>query len=159
MGLNEDLIRRLYDAMDRHDGEAMAACYAPSARFVDPAFGELRGAEVGGMWRMLTGRAGDLDVELREHSADEARGSARWIANYTFTSTGRPVRNDVRSSFRFEGGLIADQVDEFDLGAWAKQALGGPMGTAIALVPPLGGMVRRRARRDLDRFLSGESPS
>ena len=65
------------------------------------------------MWRMLTGRATDLKIELHEHEADEESGSAHWIARYTF-STGRPVVNDIQASFRFADGLIADHVDEFD---------------------------------------------
>jgi uncharacterized protein len=153
---NRELIRRLYEALDRHDGEAMAACYAADAHFHDPAFGDLRGAEVGAMWRMLTSRADDLDVELPEHDADERTGTAHWIAHYTFTQTGRPVVNDIRATFAFEGGLIADHVDEFDLARWARQAL-GPIGWAMTIVPPLGGLVRRRARAGLDEFIAGES--
>ena len=34
-----ELIERLYDGLDRHDGEAMVSCYAPDAIFSDPAFG------------------------------------------------------------------------------------------------------------------------
>ena len=85
-----ELIERLYGAMNRGDGDTMAACYAPDARFSDPAFGELRGSEPGDMWRMLTGRATDLAVELAEHEADERAGTAHWIARYTFGPTGRP---------------------------------------------------------------------
>jgi ketosteroid isomerase-like protein len=44
---NAKLIRDLYEAMDRHDGDAMARLYAPDGRFEDPAFGELSGAEAG----------------------------------------------------------------------------------------------------------------
>ena len=53
------------------------------------------------MWRMLTSRAEDLEVELLEHGADGDRGSARWVARYTFTQTGRPVRNEVQAEFVF----------------------------------------------------------
>ncbi|MEX2196114.1 MAG: nuclear transport factor 2 family protein [Thermoleophilaceae bacterium] len=145
------VIRRFYEAFDAHDGEAMAACYAPGARFEDPAFGELRGDQVGGMWRMLTGRATDLRVELHEHDGDERTGRAHWIARYTF-STGRPVVNDIQATFGFEDGLIAEHVDRFDFGRWARQAL-GPMGIAMTVVPPLRGVVRRKARGDLEAFL------
>ena len=105
---NRATIERLYDALDRHDGEAMAACYRPDARFRDPAFGELDGKRAGEMWRMLTSRAEDLDVELVDRQASESTGSAHWIAHYTFTTTGRKVVNDVRAEFRFaDDGLIA----------------------------------------------------
>src|SRR6266511_3882427 len=44
---NRELIERLYAALDRADGDAMAACYAPDARFSDPAFGELQRERAG----------------------------------------------------------------------------------------------------------------
>jgi ketosteroid isomerase-like protein len=131
----------------------MAACYAPGARFRDPAFGELTGEEAGDMWRMLTERAEDLSVELVEHDADAERGSARWIARYTFTDTGRPVVNDVRARFRFADGLIAEHVDEFSFFAWSRQAL-GPLGLALGWTPVLPALVRRRTRGRLDAFRS-----
>src|ERR1700752_3438825 len=109
---NAELIRRFYAAFHRRDGDAMAPCYAPAARFSDPFFVNLRGDEPGEMWRMLTGRADDLTVDLVEHESNGDRGSARWLARYTFTQTGRPVENDVRASFRFADGLIAEHRDE-----------------------------------------------
>src|SRR5204863_8864082 len=88
---NEQLIERFYEAFDRRDGDAMAACYAPQIRFSDPVFPGLQNDEPGAMWRMLTGRSDDLRVELLEHDADETSGTARWKATYTFTQTGRNV--------------------------------------------------------------------
>lgn len=148
---NRALIRGLYEALDRGDGEAMAACYAPNARFRDPAFVELTGEEAGDMWRMLTERAEDLSVELAEHDADAERGTARWIARYTFTDTGRPVVNDVRARFRFADGQIVEHDDEFSFFAWSRQAL-GPMGLALGWTPILPALVRRRTRGRLDAF-------
>jgi ketosteroid isomerase-like protein len=153
-----ELIERFYAAFDRNDGDAMAACYGPDARFSDPVFGELRGAEPGAMWRMLTAQARDLRIELSEHATDAAgeTGSARWIAHYTFTQTGRPVSNDVRARFRFAGGLIAEHDDEFSFHAWARQALGTP-GLLLGWTPMLRASVRRRARGNLERFMAGDA--
>jgi ketosteroid isomerase-like protein len=152
---NRETIERFYKAFGRCDGAAMTACYSPDADFHDPAFGDLHGAEVGAMWRMLTGRATDLKIELHEHEADDESGSAHWIARYTF-STGRPVVNDIRAKFRFAAdGLIADHVDDFDFRHWAKQAL-GPSGTLVALLPPLRSKARAKARGQLDDFIAGE---
>lgn len=149
------VIERLYAALRARDGDAMAACYAPDATFRDPAFGALVPGEVQRMWRMLTSRAGDMHVELPEHSADLATGRAHWIATYVFAKTGRTVRNDVRSAFRFHDGLIADQVDTFDLRAWAAQAL-GPPGRVLGFTPLLGPAIRRQTRSQLDAY-AGES--
>jgi hypothetical protein len=146
------VIEELYGALNRHDGEAMARMYEPDGRFRDPAFGELSGAEAGDMWRMLTSRTEDLRVELREHSVDRNSGSARWIARYTFTNTGRPVVNEVEAAFLFsEDGLIEDHRDSFSFYHWARQAL-GPTGLALGWAPPMQAMFRRRARRGLAKF-------
>jgi ketosteroid isomerase-like protein len=155
-GSNEQLIERFYSAFDNHDGEVMAACYAPDARFSDPVFPDLHGEEPGAMWRMLTGRSEDLRVELAEHQADDERGSAHWIARYTFGQTGRPVVNDVQASFRFADGLIAEHRDEFDFYRWARQAL-GPTGVLLGWTPMVQGSVRKRARAGLDEFMAKES--
>jgi ketosteroid isomerase-like protein len=151
---NRETIERFYAAFDRCDGAAMSACYAPEAHFRDPAFGDLEGTEIGAMWRMLTGRATDLKVELHEHEADEETGTAHWIARYTF-STGRPVVNDIEAKLRFADGLIVDHVDDFDFRRWAKQAL-GPMGNLVAVLPPLRAKAHAKARGRLDEFMQAE---
>ena len=150
---NKQLIERLYAAFDRRDGDAMAACYVPDARFSDPVFPGLKGSEPGAMWRMLTGRSEDLKVELLEHDADEATGSAHWRANYTFTQTGRPVVNDVHARFRFADGLIAEHEDDFSFHRWSRQALGTP-GLLLGWTPVLRGATQRKARASLDQYLA-----
>ena len=150
---NQELVERFYVAFAQLDGEAMAACYGPGARFSDPVFVGLEGAQPGAMWKMLTARARDLEVTLAEHDAGAERGSAHWLADYTF-STGRRVHNDVRAAFRFQDGLIVDHQDSFSFYAWARQAL-GPVGLALGWTPVLQAKVRREARAGLDEYLSG----
>ena len=150
---NKQLIERFYTAFDRRDGGAMAACYAPDARFSDPVFTGLKGSEPGAMWRMLTSRSEDLKVELLEHDADESTGSAHWRATYTFTQTGRPVVNDVHASFHFSDGLIAEHEDDFSFHRWSRQALGTP-GLLLGWTPLLQRATQRKARASLDQQIA-----
>jgi hypothetical protein len=155
---NRETIKRFYEAFGQCNGAAMTACYAVGAHFRDPAFGDLEGEDVGAMWRMLTGRATDLTIDLREHEADEETGSAHWIARYTF-STGRPVVNDIQAKFRFApDAKIVDHVDEFDFRNWAKQAL-GPSGHLVTLLPPLRAKARAKALDQLGAFRREETGS
>lgn len=143
-----DTIKDFYAAFARKDGDAMAAAYAPDVHFRDPAFGDLHGEEPGGMWRMLTGRSEDLEIELVEH--DDS--SAHWLADYTF-STGRKVHNDVHASFKFnDEGKISEHIDDFDFYAWARQAL-GPAGLLLGWTPIIKGGVRKKANAQLDEFM------
>ena len=57
-------LRGVRPARRRRDGGVLRA----DRRFNDPVFGDLTGEEAGAMWRMLTGRAADLRVELRRAS-------------------------------------------------------------------------------------------
>jgi ketosteroid isomerase-like protein len=154
---NEALINRFYEAFARGDGQTMAACYAPDAHFHDPVFQDLNGDEIGAMWRMLCGRATDLEVVHSDVRAVGDRGSAHWEADYTF-STGRAVHNPIDASFEFSNGLIADHRDRFDLYAWARQAL-GPMGVLLGWAPPVQGKIRGQARAGLEEFMAGGAPA
>lgn len=148
---NRETIRRFYEAFDRHEGDAMASCYSPDVHFSDPVFPDLRGDEAGDMWRMLTGRAEDLTVELASHDADERTGSANWIAHYTFR-TGRKVVNDIQATFEFDdAGLITRHRDSFDFWKWTRMAL-GPIGVALGWTPIVQGKVRSEAAEGLEAF-------
>ncbi len=132
----------------------MAACYAPDARFADPAFGELHGDEVRAMWRMLLERGKDLEVVHSRAQADGEHGTAHWDADYTFSATGRKVHNSVDARFRFENGLIAEHEDSFDLYRWARQAL-GPVGLLFGWTPAIQKKIRSGARESLDEYMAG----
>jgi ketosteroid isomerase-like protein len=157
-GPHDELIERFYAAFARGDGAAMAACYAPSVHFRDPAFGDLNGPQPGAMWRMLASGARDFRLELLEHASDATTGSAHWVAHYTFSQTGRPVVNDVRAAFRFADGLIVDHVDSFDFHRWAGQAL-GLRGRLLGGTSFLRNAVQRRARARLDDFVASQGSS
>jgi len=154
-GLDVEVIDRFFAAFTAHDGATMAACYRPDATFSDPVFPDLRGPEVGAMWRMLTSRADELTVELVDRAAADGTGSASWVARYRFGQTGRPVVNAVESTYRFEDGLIADQRDAFDFPRWARQAL-GIQGLLLGRTGFLRRQVQQAARGRLERFLERE---
>ncbi len=144
-------IEGLYAALARQDGDAMAAAYAPDAVFEDPAFGELRGPQVGAMWRMLCASGSGVQVEVRDIVVDGDRGSAHWTARYVFTWTGRPVVNRIQAEYRFRDGLIVEHRDSFSFFAWSRQAL-GPVAWLVGWNPIGRALVRRKATGRLDRF-------
>ena len=123
---NAALIERLYSSLNRHDAEAVAACYDAKASFHDIAF-DLDGRdEITAMWRMVA--SGDIRVTVAAIRADDNEGVASTVDDYTFRDTGRHVRNPIESRFRFRNGLILEHDDRCDPSAWAAMALGGVKG-------------------------------
>lgn len=134
----------------------MARCYTPDARFSDPVFRNLHGEQIGAMWRMLCQRATDLRIDFRVLAVTTIGGSARWEAWYTYSATGRPVHNVIKSMFTFQDGLIALHEDSFDLYRWARQAL-GVTGFVLGWTPLMQHAIQRRAAKALARFGSAQS--
>lgn len=148
---NRALINRFYEAFARRDGAAMAACYHPEARFSDPAFPDLRGAQIGAMWTMLCQRAQDFSLTFRDVQADAERGSAHWEAKYLFSKTGRHVHNIIEAEFSFKDGLIVAHDDRFDFWRWSRQAL-GPAGLLLGWSGFLRAKVQAEAAKGLAIF-------
>jgi len=153
---HEALVRRLYAGLGARDAAAMAACYADDATFSDPVFPALDAAGVRAMWAMLCARGRDLEVEVVRVVADDAGASARWIARYTFAATRRPVENVIDSTFALRDGLIASQVDRFDVWRWSRQAL-GLAGLLLGWSPFLAGAIRRQAGDALSKWRAGRA--
>jgi ketosteroid isomerase-like protein len=150
-----ELLQRFYAAFASGDPDGMAASYSPVAHFSDPVFPALDGADIGGMWRMLLGRASDLSVEIEELTADDRHGSATWTARYRLAGSGRQVNNRVRSRFDLGRGVILAQHDSFDFHAWSAQAL-GLRGRLLGWTPFLRSAVRRQAAEQLREFRAAE---
>jgi ketosteroid isomerase-like protein len=148
---NAVLINRFYEAFARRDADGMAACYAPDATFSDPAFPDLKGDEVGDMWRMLCERATGLRIEHRDVVADDANGRAHWEAWYEFGPRKRAVHNVIDAEFRFAGGRITRHVDTFDFAKWSRQAL-GPIAWLLGWTPILQRRVQATTRDQLARW-------
>lgn len=147
---HSDTITRLYQGLGTRDHALMARCYAPDATFGDPVFPDLRGAQVGAMWRMLCERATDLRVEVADIHASDGAGRAHWEAWYTYGGTGRKVHNVIDATFELRDGLIVRHRDRFDLYAWARQAL-GLKGLLLGWAPPVQGAIRAQAAAALAR--------
>lgn len=159
MNINEQTIRRFYDAFAELDADTMAACYAPDVVFEDEIF-KLKGArEVGGMWKMLCSgtQAKGAHVWKLAYSgvqADGATGQAHWDAHYLFSATGRIVDNAIDARFTFTPeGLIATHRDRFSFWTWARQALGVP-GLLLGWSPSLRRKVRGTAGANLKAYLA-----
>lgn len=122
---NEKILIKFYTAFKNYDAKTMRSCYHPNINFYDPAFGTLKGHSVSQMWEMLLKNSkGNMKIEFSDIKADEFQGSIKWIANYNFSKTNRPVTNIIHSKFNFKDGLIIKQVDDFDIWKWSKQAFG-----------------------------------
>jgi len=121
---SKEIVTTFYEAMRVRDYKTMASLYAINAVFSDPVFPSLSGFEAGKMWEMLLKSGKDMEVEYQilDHGKDKAK--VRWVARYTFSKTGRKVRNEVTSTFELLDGRILTQRDRFNFGKWAKQALG-----------------------------------
>jgi ketosteroid isomerase-like protein len=145
------LLASFYEAFARRDWAHMASCYHPEAAFRDEIF-NLEGKRIGAMWRMLLESGKDLRAEARAIAMEGEEGRAHWSAAYTFGATGRKVRNQAMSRFRFKDGLIFRQRDYFPFWRWAAQAL-GPSGLFLGWMPRLRQVVQERARANLDAFV------
>ena len=151
---SHSVARHFWESLAAKDADEMAACYAADATFEDEVF-TLRGAECGMMWRMLFQGAADLRVKV--HPLVEGDGVAHgvWEAWYTFTATGRPVHNKIRTRLVVRGGKIADHRDQFPFYKWSRQALGGK-GWALGWTPLVRAAVRKQARKRLDKWMAAQ---
>ncbi len=152
---NEQLITNFYKAFQTKDFITMQNAYAENGMFNDEVFRNLNAGEVRSMWEMLIKTGKDLQLEFSNVNADDKKGSAEWIATYTFTKTKRKVINRIKANFDFENGKIVKHTDKFDFYAWAKQAF-GITGVLLGWTGVLKNKVRAFAKNNLDAFMQGK---
>jgi len=151
----QQLVTRFYTAFQQLDYKTMQSCYSSNAVFSDPVFGLLEGEEVGAMWQMLCSNAKNFSLQFFNlQTLDEEYATCEWVANYTFSASGRPVVNKVKAHMRIQNGLIIEHTDAFNLWRWSRQALGLP-GILLGWSQFMQGRIHRKAKQQLTRFMGG----
>jgi hypothetical protein len=98
------------------------------------------------MWRMICKNV-QPTVTFDPPVADAETGSGTWRAKYpygkTATKPGRPVDNNLYSTFKFRDGLIIDHRDACDVEEWARQAFPFPVNHVVSSSPWLRRFIAR----------------
>ena len=152
MNENQQLINKFYEAFAQKDYHTMAECYHLEAKFKDEAF-DLRGKQIGSMWRMLIERGTDLRIEFSNIQANDSTGRASWEAWYTFSQTGNSVHNVIDANFTFKDGKIFTHRDSFNFHRWASQSL-GITGKLLGWTGFLHQKVRATAMSGLENYMA-----
>ncbi len=156
MSANKEMVRQFYSAFQQLDDKGMAACYSEDIVFFDPVFGLLRGKEVTYMWEMLCTNAKDFSLTFDNIIAlDDEYCTCDWVANYTFSGTGRKVINRIKANMRFANGIIIEHSDAFSLHKWSRQALGLP-GELFGWNTFFQRKIKNQAKRNLLRFIQSK---
>lgn len=155
MNQNIEIANRFYHAFAGRDYEAMALCYHPEVRFNDPVFSNLSHKQVCAMWKMLITRGTDMRINYHVISSDADHVLVKWIANYSFSKTGRKVENHITASLQFKDGLIYRHTDVFDFPKWSRMAL-GTSGVLFGHFAFLRRKVSAGAMEQLEKFMRNQ---
>lgn len=156
MSCNQEVVERFYNAFQRLDYAAMQSCYSEDIIFNDPAFGILRGDDAKAMWEMLCRNAKNFSLTYSNiQLLDDEYTTCQWIANYTFSKTGRKVVNSIKAHMRIKDGKIIEHTDQFDIWKWSRQALGLP-GWILGWSGYMKSKIRVNAHKSLDKFIGSK---
>lgn len=147
------LAEQFYEAFKKQDGEQMTTFYHSHIVFSDPAFGTLSGEKAGAMWQMLCSQATDLDVTYEIVKEDGDGAIVRWEATYTFSKTGRKVKNEILATLEYQDGKIIRHDDTFDLWKWARMAMGST-GLLLGWSPFFRKKLQAQTRKLLEKYLA-----
>ena len=148
----ESVATKFYSAFQQKNANEMNECYHPELQFEDPAFDKLSFAETSAMWEMLCESAKDLSIEFSILKSEANYVEVRWIAEYTFSKTGRFVHNEIIAHLSFKDGKIIQHIDQFDLYKWAKQAM-GVQGWLIGATPFFKKKLNQQTNYQLKKYM------
>ena len=148
----KNTLEKYYENLASGNIDALKNLYHPEVTFKDPVF-KLQALEVWVMWKMLfsSGKS-PIKIIYRDIIVNENMGSALWIADYTFSKTGRKVKNVIYSSFEIKDGKIFKQTENFDFQLWMKQAF-GPFGTILYYIPFFKKILQKKAKKNLIQYM------
>lgn len=155
MSQNEATIHQFYRAFQQKEFKTMQSCYAENAVFNDEVFKKLNAEKVRAMWEMLLKGGRDLEITYQIGDFEGEKGSADWVATYTFSQTGRKVVNRIHAEFLFKNGKIVEHRDRFNFWKWSRQALGMP-GLLLGWSDFLKKQVRQKAAIRLSDFMAAK---
>jgi ketosteroid isomerase-like protein len=148
----EETVRRLYEAVKRHDAAAAAECYCDDASYRDIAFDLTGKPDIAAMWRLVCSREPPVKVEYGNIRTEGSQVKGYWVFDYKFRGI-NPVHNPMHSTFSFRDGKILVHHDHASRWNWARQALGAPQGALVTVVPSI---LREKARKELEEFKEKE---
>ncbi|MGL5892295.1 MAG: nuclear transport factor 2 family protein [Bacteroidia bacterium] len=124
--MSKEIATQFYTAFQNRDAGLMAKLYHPEVVFSDPVFKGLDYKKVCAMWEMLISRGKDMTLSFEVLSSNADTVVVKWIADYSFSKTGRKVENHITATLQFRDGLIYRHTDVFDFAKWSRMALGMP---------------------------------
>jgi ketosteroid isomerase-like protein len=146
MSKEEQVVLKLYEAIQAGDAAAAAECYRDDAKYRDLAFDLAGKPDIAAMWRLVCSRGVQVEFDDIRTEGDKVKG--HWVFDYDFHGT-NPVHNEMDSTFTFRNGRIFVHEDRASRWKWATQALGYPKGALVTVFPFL---LRKQAREELEKF-------
>ncbi len=104
---------------------------------------------------MLCTNATDFSLTFHFLKKDDEYVTYKWIANYTFSKTGKRVTNNITAYILVQNNLIVELTDEFSFYTWCRQAL-GLTGLLFGRSSVIKNKVRKNARKNLEAFIKAK---
>jgi len=117
------LLVKYLQAIKEQDLKTISSCFHEEAEFYEPAYGKLTGPKIAAWWTFFFAQAKEFHSEFDSLKVNGDKATVHSEHWYYWNATGAGVHNLVESEFDFKDGKIFRQIDNYNLNAWAFQAL------------------------------------